>query len=196
MQTRTIIATLAVATAGAFASSAEASLNGTPLTATISHTGVGWSLVGNAVVPHTYGGVPSVFNSMWYGTFLVASPAAAPGYDNALLVDFSLFNYVGFAAETGTISVTGLSENIAPGSIAIFSGTAGIGPNIASNVSNGANSFTASWSAAAIYTPAAGTPDAMVVAWNSAPAPAPGALALLGTAGLVGTSRRRRRLST
>jgi hypothetical protein len=193
MQTRTIIAALAVASAGAFASSAGASLNGTPLTATITHTGVGWSLVGNAVVPHTYGGSPSIFTSMWYGSFLLASPAAAPGYDNALLVDFSLFNYVGFATETGTISVTGLSENIAPGSIAIFSGTAGIGPNIASNVSNGVNNFTASWSAAAIYTPSAGTPDAMVVAWNSAPAPAPGALALLGAAGLVGTGRRRRR---
>ena len=193
MQTRTIIAALAVAAAGTVASSASASLDGTPLTATITHTGVGWSLVGNAIVPHTYAGSPSIFNSMWYGSFSVTSPAVAPGYDNALLVDFSTFNYVGFAAETGTINVTGLSENIDPGSIAIFAGTSGIGPNIASNVSNGLNNFTASWSAASIYTPSTGTPDAMVVAWNSAPVPAPGALALLGAAGLVGASRRRRR---
>lgn len=190
MHTRTLIAALAVTTAGAFASSADASLIGTPLTATVSHTGIGWSLVGNAVVPHTYGGVPSVFNNMFYGSFLVASPVAAPGYDNAILVDFSLFNYSGFLNETGTISITGLAENVTPGSIAIFAGTVGAGLNIATNVSSGTNNFTASWSSTAIYTPSPTTSDAMVVAWNSA-VPAPGSLALLGAAGLVGARRRR-----
>lgn len=192
MHTRTIIAALAVAATGAFATSADASLTGTSFTATFSHTGPGWMVAGNGIVNHTYGGIPSIYANQFYGTFLVASPAVAPGYDNAILVDFSSFTYQTFLNQTGTISITGIDENVQAGSIAIFAGTVGSGTNIATNVSSGTDSFSASWSSTAIYTPPPlATPDAMVVAWNSV-VPAPGALALLGVAGLVGARRRRR----
>jgi hypothetical protein len=193
MLTRTIVisATAAAASAAGFSSTANASLVGTSFDATISHTGVAGGVAGPAFVPHTYGGAPSIHSNQFFGSFIIASPTVAPGYSNAILVDFSLFNYSGFlGGNTGTITITGIDENVAAGSVAIFAGSVGMGLNIATGVNSTASSLTASWSPELIFTASPTTPDAMVVAWNSVPAP--GAMALLGAAGLVGASRRRR----
>ena len=47
------------------------------------------------------------------------------------------------------------------------------------------------WDTNSVFTPSPTAPDAMVLAWNSV-VPAPGPLALLGAAGVVGFGRRRR----
>ncbi len=192
MNTRILASAAGVALALGVASQADASLLGTSMNITITHTGISGGLVGPAFVPHTYGGAPSIFNNQFFGSFLIASPTVAPGYDNAILVDFSLFNYSGFiGGNMGTIAIASIDEDVAAGSVAIFAGASGMGPNIAVGATSNGSSLSASWSTDLIYT-ADATPDAMVVAWNSAPVPAPGALALLGAAGLVGLRRRRK----
>jgi hypothetical protein len=193
MKTRHLLTatTAAVAALLFTAVPAHASLIGDSLNVTVTHTGVAGGLVGAANVTHTYAGLPSTFTHPMFGSFLIATPANAPGFDNAVLVDFSMFNYMGFSNSTGTIVIAGIAEDVAPGSVAIFAGVVGAGVNIASGASDAGSMLTASWSSNSIFTPGA-APDAMVVAWDSAPVPAPGALALLGMAGVVAGSRRRR----
>ncbi len=193
MKTCTFVLAAAAAVTATINSSASASLIGTSFTATVSHDGIAGGVAGPSLFNHTYGGLPTVVPNTFFGSFLVASPMVVVGYDNAILVDFSLFNYSGFIAPTpatGTITLTGLAENVAAGSAVLIAGTTGIGPNVGTNFLTPGNSLVAHWSAASIYTPDA-SPDAFILAWNSVPAPAPGALALLGMAGLVGVRRRR-----
>lgn len=193
MKTCTLVLAAAAAVTAMVGSSANASLIGTSFNATVSHDGIAGGVAGPSLFNHTYGGVPTVVPNTFFGSFLVASPMVVAGYDNAIMVDFSLFNYSGFIAPapaTGTITITGLAENVAAGSAVLIAGATGVGPNVGSNFMTVGSTLVAHWSAASIYTPDA-SPDAFVLAWNSVPAPAPGALALLGMAGLVGVRRRR-----
>jgi hypothetical protein len=185
MKTRTLAAAaVAVLSIG---TSALADLNATDMTVTITHSGPAGGIVGPAVVNHTYG-TPSIFSNMFFGTFTVSQPAIMPGgYDNALLIDFTSFNYSGFAGYAGTISVTGIDETVAPGSLALLVGATDMG----FAKSSGADSFTGSWNTTDLLNGNPAAPQVLVV-WNSAVVPAPGALALIGLAGAVASPRRRR----
>jgi MYXO-CTERM domain-containing protein len=185
MTTRTCIA-MAVAFAASLlpVAPARADLSGTSMTITITHTGPAGGIVGPAVINHTYG-TPSLFTNMFFGSFTVTHPLIMPaGFDNALLIDFSNFNYSGFAGYTGTISAIGIDDAVAPGSVAILIGGASMG----SSLSSTSSSIAGTWNTSDVLGVNAASPQ-VVVAWNSVPGP--GALAVLGLAGLTGRRRRR-----
>jgi MYXO-CTERM domain-containing protein len=169
--------------------SALADLTGTQMNITITHTGPAGGMVGPAVFNHTYGGV-NMFTNPFLGSFTVASPAMTPGYDNAVLIDFTTFNYIGFADNLGTAVFASVDEPIDPTSITLLANNVPIGINILQS----GDGFTASWNTNDLLA-ASPTTDNMVVAWNSMPVPAPGALALLGLAAVAPHGRRRNRLT-
>ena len=88
---------------------------------------------------------------------------------------------------TSSLDVTNIAEPVAEGSVGVYLPTAPM-TNIALTTSGSGSSLSAQWDVSTVVT---GNPVApmVIVAWNSVPAP--GALALLGLAGLVGGRRRR-----
>jgi MYXO-CTERM domain-containing protein len=171
--------------------SANADLMGTTMTMSVTHAGAfsGISALNN--VTYTYGNA-STFTVPGWGSLGVTSPetALAQGLDNSLKLDFTNFKYSAFTgmfATTGTIKLTNIAEPVDLSTVRIFVN----GNNIASGVGAVGSGFQASWSTQTVYN-ANPTNPILVVAWNSAPVPAPGALALLGLAGLMSRRRRQR----
>ena len=134
-------------------------------------------------------GAPSVLSAPGWGNVLVTSPAVAPGMQNALNLDFTAFSYQAFAgafATVGTVKVLDIAEPFDLSSVRILINGVNMTLGPAAAVGNG---FQASWNTQDVLNANPVTPN-VTVAWNSVPAP--GALALLGIAGLV-TRRRRAR---
>lgn len=182
---------MAVAAFAACTSSAMANLVGTDMTISVTHAGSfsGLSALNNQ--NYNYGNT-TPFTVPGWGSLTITSPesAMAPGMDNVMKVDFTAFNYSAFAgpfATTGTIKVTNIDEPFELSSVKVLVN----GTNIATAVGNSGNGFQASWSTQAVINGSPAAPN-IVVAWNSSPVPAPGALALLGVAGLAARRGRRR----
>ncbi|TDI53869.1 MAG: PEP-CTERM sorting domain-containing protein [Acidobacteria bacterium] len=121
------------------------------------------------------------------------SPAFHPTFDNSILLDFTNFAYsayVVFGPSSSTLDITNLVEDVQIGSPAVFL-LSDLHTNIAQSSNTFGNSFSIAWDVETVLNDNPAAP-AVVVGWNSAPVPAPGAMALLGLAGLVSIRRRRR----
>ena len=126
-------------------------------------------------------------------TWDVVSPGLHPAFDNSILLDFSNFGYAAYIAlgpSISTLDVTNIAEDVEIASPAVFL-LSDLNTNIAQSTSTLGNSFSVGWDVETVIN---GNPLApsVIVGWNSAPVPAPGAMALLGLAGLTVIRRRRR----
>lgn len=109
--------------------------------------------------------------------YITVSSQAGTGWDYEIVFDYTEYD-VGFFTAQGTsqISITDLVDDFE-----VADAQASFG-----NLSFDANSISWDASVADIL----GANEIVTISWNAVPAP--GALALLGVAGLIGASRRRR----
>ena len=182
---------MAVVAFAACTSSAMADLTGTDMTISVTHAGSFSGISALLNKTYTYGNTETESVPGW-GSIVITSPesALAPGFDHAMKLNLSSFNYTAFAgafATTGTVKLVDIDEPFDLGSVQILVN----GANIATATAASGNGFQASWNTQTVLT-ANPTAPHVVVAWNSATVPAPGALALLGVAGVVSRRRRRR----
>ncbi len=125
-------------------------------------------------------------------TWDAVSPGLHPAFDNSILLDFTNFAYAAYIAlgpSISTLDVTNIAEDVAIGSPAVFL-LSDLNTNIAQSMSTFGNSFSVGWDVETVINDNPLAPS-VIVSWNSVPAP--GAMALLGLAGLTVTRRRRRR---
>lgn len=187
MNTKMLTTVAAMTAAAVFSGSAHAVLTGTPMTISVNHAGTFSALSALNNQSYTYGDATGYAVPGW-GSVTITAPGAA-GYDNAVKLDFTAFNYSAFAgafSTTGTAKIQNLAENFDLASVHVL--VNGLDMTTArANVSGG---FTASWNTGAIFGMNPTTPY-VVVAWNSL-VPAPGSCALLGLAGLVARRGRKR----
>ena len=168
--------------------SAMANLTGTNMTMSVTHAGPFSGISAITNVNYTYGS-PSTFTAPGWGDLLVTSPAPAPGLGNALKLDFTAFSYQAFGgnfATVGTVKLTNIAEPVNLASVQLLVNGVNIALGPATAATNG---FQASWNTQDVLNGNPINPN-VIVAWNSVPTP--GALALLGVAGLTSHRRRRR----
>ncbi|MEE8153394.1 MAG: PEP-CTERM sorting domain-containing protein [Phycisphaerales bacterium] len=187
-RTRTIAAAAAAILTGA----AQADLMGTTMDLQLVQSGFAGDIAGPTGGPYTYGTL---------GTFVLdgvfawdaVSPGLHPAFDNSILLDFTNFGYTAYIAlgpSISTLDVMNIAEDVEIGSPAVFL-LSDLNTNIAQSTSTLGNSFSVGWDVETVINDNPLAPS-VIVGWNSAPVPAPGALALLGLAGLTATRRRRR----
>ena len=186
--TRTIAAAAAAIPTGA----AQADLMGTSMDMELVQSGFAGNMAGPTGGSYTYGtlddfGIDELF------TWDVVSPGLHPAFDNSILLDFTNFGYAAYIAlgpSISTLDVTNIAEDVEIASPAVFL-LSDLNTNIAQSTSTLGNSFSVGWDVETVIN---GNPLApsVIVGWNSAPVPAPGAMALLGLAGLTVIRRRRR----
>ena len=189
---RNSMRTITAATAAILTGAAQADLAGTSMDLQLVQSGFAGDMAGPTGGSYTYGtldtfGIDDVF------TWDVLSPSFHPEFDNSILLDFTNFGYGAYIAlgpSISTLDVTNLAEDVEIGSPAVFL-LSDLYTNIAQSTSSFGNSFSVGWDVGTVIddNPVAPT---VVVGWNSAPVPAPGAMALLGLAGLTVIRRRRR----
>jgi hypothetical protein len=178
----TVVAVLACS------ASAMADLNGTNTNLSVNHAGA-FSAI-SAVNNQNYAfGNASGFVAPGWGTLNVTTPAAPVGFANALKLDFTPFGYAAFLQfpTTGTFKLLNLAETPDLGSVTLLIN----GVSMGSGVGAETGGFHVSWSTTNVLAANPVTPS-VTVAWNSV-VPAPGAMALLGLAGMVGLRGRNRR---
>ncbi len=172
--------------------SAQADLTGTTLDLEITQSGFPGTMVGPTGGTHSWGYTETFTGSMagnrsWDAT----SPTAHPVYDNAILFDFTDFDYAAFAViapSTTTLNITNIAEEV-DGTFGVYL-PSDLGQDISLAGSGGSgNSLTLLWDVDTVVDVEPDFPM-VVVAWNSVPTP--GSLALLSLAGLTARSRRRR----
>ncbi|HWB19428.1 MAG TPA: hypothetical protein VG711_03940 [Phycisphaerales bacterium] len=177
-----------VLSALSFSNSAQAGLTGTSATVSVTHAGPFNTLSSLTNLSYTFGDTSPYVKPGW-GTLTLTSPVTA-GYDNALKLDFTAFGYAAFTgvgATTGTVQVNNLAEAFDLNSVHILVN----GNSIGSGLATAGNGFKINWDTQSVFN-ANPTAPYVILAWNSSQAPAPGAMALLGMAGLVSHKRRRR----
>ena len=184
--------TIAAAAAAILTGAAQADLMGTSMDLELVQSGFAGNLAGPTGGSYTYGtldtfGIDELF------TWDVVSPGLHPAFDHSILLDFSNFGYAAYIAlgpSISTLDVTNFAEDVEIASPAVFL-LSDLNTNIAQSTSTFGNSFSIGWDVETVIN---GNPLApsVIVGWNSAPVPAPGAMALLGLAGLTVIRRRRR----
>ncbi|MCH7847996.1 MAG: PEP-CTERM sorting domain-containing protein [Planctomycetes bacterium] len=184
--------TIAAAAAAILTGAAQADLMGTSMDMELVQSGFAGNMAGPTGGSYTYGtldtfGIDELF------TWDVVSPGLHPAFDNSILLDFSNFGYAAYIAlgpSISTLDVTNIAEDVEIASPAVFL-LSDLNTNIAQSTSTLGNSFSVGWDVETVIN---GNPLApsVIVGWNSAPVPAPGAMALLGLAGLTVIRRRRR----
>ena len=184
--------TIAAAAAAILTGAAQADLMGTSMDLELVQSGFAGNLAGPTGGSYTYGtldtfGIDELF------TWDVVSPGLHPAFDNSILLDFTNFGYAAYIAlgpSISTLDVTNIAEDVEIASPAVFL-LSDLNTNIAQSTSTLGNSFSVGWDVETVIN---GNPLApsVIVGWNSAPVPAPGAMALLGLAGLTVIRRRRR----
>ena len=184
--------TIAAAAAAILTGAAQADLMGTSMDMELVQSGFAGNMAGPTGGSYTYGtldtfGIDELF------TWDVMSPSFHPAFDNSILLDFSNFGYAAYIAlgpSISTLDVTNIAEDVEIASPAVFL-LSDLNTNIAQSKSTLGNSFSVGWGVETVIN---GNPLApsVIVGWNSAPVPAPGAMALLGLAGLTVIRRRRR----
>ncbi len=189
---RNSMRTITAAAAAILTGAAQADLAGTSMDLELVQSGFAGDMVGPTGGSYTYGtldtfGIDEVF------TWDVLSPGWHPEFDNSMLLDFTNFGYGAYIAlgpSISTLDVTNLAEDVEIGSPAVFL-LSDLNTNIAQSTSTFGNSFSVGWDVGTVIDDNPVAPS-VVVGWNSAPVPAPGAMALLGLAGLSVIRRRRR----
>ena len=187
-RTRTIAAAAAAILTGA----AQADLMGTTLDLELVQSGFAGDLAGPTGGLYTYGTL-GTFDLDGLFTWDAVSPAFHPAFDNSILLDFTNFGYSAYIAlgpSTSTLDVTNIAEAVEIGSPAVFL-LSDLNTDIAQSTSTFGNSFSVAWDVETVINDNPLAPS-VIVGWNSVPVPTPGAMALLGLAGLT-VSRRRRR---
>ena len=184
--------TIAAAAAAILTGAAQADLMGTSMDMELVQSGFAGNMAGPTGGSYTYGtldtfGIDELF------TWDVMSPSFHPAFDNSILLDFSNFGYAAYIAlgpSISTLDVTNIAEDVEIASPAVFL-LSDLNTNIAQSTSTLGTSFSVGWDVETVIN---GNPLApsVIVGWNSAPVPAPGAMALLGLAGLTVIRRRRR----
>ena len=184
--------TIAAAAAAILTGAAQADLMGTSMDLELVQSGFAGNMAGPTGGSYTYGtldafGIDELF------TWDVVSPGLHPAFDNSILLDFTNFGYAAYIAlgpSISTLDVTNIAEDVEIASPAVFL-LSDLNTNIAQSTSTFGNSFSVGWDVETVIN---GNPLApsVIVGWNSAPVPAPGAMALLGLAGLTVIRRRRR----
>lgn len=184
--------TIAAAAAAILTGAAQADLMGTSMDMELVQSGFAGNMAGPTGGSYTYGtldafGIDELF------TWDVVSPGLHPAFDNSILLDFTNFGYAAYIAlgpSISTLDVTNIAEDVEIASPAVFL-LSDLNTNIAQSTSTFGNSFSVGWDVETVIN---GNPLApsVIVGWNSAPVPAPGAMALLGLAGLTVIRRRRR----
>ena len=155
-------------------------LTGTDFELFINHTGPFGENVGGT---YTYGTFEEFFDSFGF-SWSANSPNGTSGFDNSVLIDFANFAYGDFAGETATLDISGLDIDPQPGSLAVLNAN---GTDIGFNYTSGSGSLGANWSVDDVVNTGV---NQVVLAWDNV-IPAPGALALLGLAGIAARRRRR-----
>ena len=185
--------TIAAAAAAILTGAAQADLTGTSMDLQLVQSGFAGDMAGPPGGSYTYGtldafGIDELF------TWDAVSPGLHPAFDNSILLDFSNFGYAAYIAlgpSISTLDVTNLAEDVEIASAAVFL-LSDLNTNIAQSTSTFGNSFSIGWDVGTVIDDNPLAPS-VIVGWNSAPVPAPGAMALLGLAGLTVIRRRRRR---
>ncbi|MCH8315847.1 MAG: PEP-CTERM sorting domain-containing protein [Planctomycetes bacterium] len=185
--------TIAAAAAAILTGAAQADLTGTSMDLQLVQSGFAGDMAGPTGGSYTYGtldafGIDELF------TWDAVSPGLHPAFDNSILLDFSNFGYAAYIAlgpSISTLDVTNLAEDVEIASAAVFL-LSDLNTNIAQSTSTFGNSFSIGWDVGTVIDDNPLAPS-VIVGWNSAPVPAPGAMALLGLAGLTVIRRRRRR---
>jgi hypothetical protein len=155
-------------------------LTGTDFELFINHTGPFGENVGGT---YTYGTFEEFFDSFGF-SWSANSPNGTGGFDNSVLIDFANFAYGDFAGETATVDITGLDIDPQGGSFAVLNAN---GADIGFNYTSGSGALGAQYLVNSVIDTGVNT---VVLAWDNV-VPAPGALALLGIAGIAGRRRRR-----
>jgi len=155
-------------------------LTGTDLELMIDHTGPFGEPVGGT---YTYGTFEEFFDSFGF-SWSANSPNGTAGFDNSILIDFANFAYGDFGGETATVDMTGIDIDPQPGSFAVLNSA---GTNIGFNYTSGSGALGAQYLVDDVLSTGVNT---VVLAWDNV-IPAPGALALLGIAGVAARRRRR-----
>lgn len=187
-RTRTIAA---AAAAAILTGAAQADLTGTSMDLQLVQSGFAGDMAGPTGGSYIYGtldtfGIDDVF------TWDLLSPGLHPAFDNSILLDFTNFGYGAYIAlgpSISTLDVTNLAEDVQIASPAVFL-LSDLNTNIAQSTSTFGNSFSVGWDVGMVIADNPLAPS-VIVGWNSVPTP--GAMALLGLAGLTVTRRRRRR---
>ena len=185
--------TIAAAAAAILTGAAQADLMGTTMDLQLVQSGFAGDMAGPTGGSYTYGtlgtfGIDELF------TWDVVSPGLHPAFDNSILLDFTNFGYGAYIAlgpSISTLDVTNLAEDVEVASAAVFL-LSDLNTNIALSTSTFGNGFSVGWDVGMVIDNNPLAPS-VIVGWNSAPVPAPGAMALLGLAGLTVIRRRRRR---
>ncbi len=185
--------TIAAAAAAILTGAAQADLTGTSMDLELVQSGFAGDMAGPTGGSYTYGtldtfGIDELF------TWDVVSPGFHPAFDNSILLDFTNFGYAAYIAlgpSISTLDVTNIAEDVEVESPAVFL-LSDLNTILAQSTSSFGNSFSVGWDVGMVIADNPAAPS-VVVGWNSAPVPAPGAMALLGLAGLTVIRRRRRR---
>ena len=95
---------------------------GTNMTVSVNHAGAFSALSALNNQTYTYGNTTPYTVPGW-GSLTISSPAPAPGLDNAMKIDFTLFNYSAFIGQfdtVGTAKIQNLAENFDLASVRIL----------------------------------------------------------------------------
>lgn len=182
--------TIAIAAAAILTGAAQADLMGTTIDMELVQSGFAGDIAGPTGGSYTYGTLGS-FTLDEVLTWTAVSPAFHPAFDNSIVLDFTDFAYSGYVAlgpSTSTLELTNIFEDVQFGSPGVFL-LSDLNTNIAQSTNTFGNSFNIGWDVGTVINDNPAAPS-VVVAWNSVPAP--GAMALLGLAGLTAIRRRRR----
>ena len=181
--------TIAGAAAAILTGAAQADLMGTTMDLQLVQSGFAGDMAGPTGGSYTYGTL-GTFDLDGVFAWDAVSPAMHPAFDNSILLDFTNFGYAAYIAlgpSISTLDVTNIAEDVQMGSPAVFL-LSDLNTNIAQSTSTFGNSFSVGWDVETVINDNPLAPS-VVVGWNSVPAP--GAMALLGLAGLTTTRRRR-----
>jgi len=172
---------------------AQADLIDTTMDLTLEQSGMAGELAGPTGGEHMYG-YTSTFWLLSGPTWDVVSPAGVSGYDNSMVLNFTNFQYASYAVlgpSTSTLDIEDIAEDVEAGSAAVFL-PGDPNTDIKQFAVESGKSLSIGWDVQTVVNHNPVNPSVMV-AWNSMPVPGPGALVLLGVAGvmpLVGGRRR------
>lgn len=184
---------IAAAAAAILTGAAQADLTGTSMDLQLVQSGLAGDLAGPSGGSYIYGTL-GTFDIEEVFTWDAVSPGLHPAFDNSILLDFTNFGYAAYSVlgpSISTLDLTNIAEDVEIASAAVFL-LSDLNTDIAQSTDTFGNSFSIGWDVGMVINDNPLAPS-VVVGWNSAPVPAPGAMALLGLAGLTVLGRRRRR---